>query len=138
MLALTQLAPFCPTPLAIDCLPTTPATTLNQLRRLHSALLNKRGVRKQPMSAREVMPIYWRRLIELGIPINEAKIIAWAIVRYDAAGVLPNLPQQQLLRHYSRFICRAGLWRSAMLPTTPVRKPVNYSYASLALATQKF
>lgn len=61
------------------------------------------------------MPIYWRKLIEVGVPIDTAKQIAWTIVRYEVASIAPTVPQQMLLEQYCRFICRAGLWRSHLL-----------------------
>ena len=66
-------------------------------------------------SIREVVPIYWRRLIEVGIPINAAKTIAWAIARYDAAHKIPSHTQQLLISRYCPFICRARLWRQDLL-----------------------
>jgi hypothetical protein len=76
------------------------------------------GARRKVIGSREIMPIYWRRLIEMGVPIDEAKVIAWAIVRYDVGKILPNLQQQQILKQYCRFVCRAALWRSELLPTS--------------------
>jgi hypothetical protein len=73
--------------------------------------------RRKAIGSREIMPIYWRRLIEMGVPINEAKVIAWAIVRYDVGKILPDLQQQQILKQYCRFICRAALWRAELLAT---------------------
>jgi len=64
---------------------------------------------------REIAPTYWRQLIEVGIPIDAANMIAWIIVRYDAARRLPNHEQVRLLQHYCPLICRAGLWRSHLL-----------------------
>lgn len=71
------------------------------------------------ISARELMPIYWRKLIELGVPINEAKAIAWIVARYDVACKVPGPHQQLLVRQYCRFLCRAGLWRASLLLTLP-------------------
>jgi hypothetical protein len=65
-------------------------------------------------SIREITPIYWRRLIEVGVPINAAQAIAWTIAKYDA-GKLPEANEQALLRQYCRFICRAELWRANLL-----------------------
>jgi hypothetical protein len=84
-------------------------------RAAHPSQLLQSKIRGKAIGAREVVPIYWRRLIEIGVPIDAAQTIAWAIVRYDAAQIAPTLQQQQLLRQYCRFICRAGLWRSQLL-----------------------
>jgi hypothetical protein len=94
------------------------AATFDRLKRLHSFLSLKKKVGRKPIGARELVPVYWRKLIEVGVPIDAAKAIAWAIVRFDAAQILPSHEQQQLLTQYCRFICRAGLWRSGLLATT--------------------
>ncbi|NJN59058.1 MAG: hypothetical protein HC879_16955 [Leptolyngbyaceae cyanobacterium SL_5_9] len=64
---------------------------------------------------REIVPVYWRKLIELGVPINEAHDIAEAIARYDAAKKRPNRKQKELIKRYCATICRAELWRSKLL-----------------------
>lgn len=92
---------------------TSPCSTLVLSQQNRRQLFGSR----KTIGSREIMPIYWRRLIEVGVPINEAKVIAWAIVRYDVGKVLPNLQQQQILKQYCRFVCRAALWRSELLPT---------------------
>lgn len=65
-------------------------------------------------SVRTGFPIYWRKLIEVGVPINEAQIIGWAIARYDIGRQLPSPAQQELIQEYCRFVCRAGLWRGRL------------------------
>jgi len=64
---------------------------------------------------REMTPTYWRQLIEAGVPLETARVIAWIIARYDAAKRLPNAAQAALLFQYCPMICRAGLWRSSLL-----------------------
>lgn len=64
---------------------------------------------------REVTPTYWRKLIEAGIPIDAANIIAWAIARYDTTKRLPQEDQRQLINQYCPSVRRAGLWRSQLL-----------------------
>ncbi|MEO1145828.1 MAG: hypothetical protein AAFY26_09545 [Cyanobacteria bacterium J06638_22] len=64
---------------------------------------------------REMIPTYWRQLIEVGVPLETARIIAWVIARYDAAHRLPSRAQADLLSQYCPLICRAGLWRSSLL-----------------------
>ncbi|MBD2463858.1 hypothetical protein H6G89_22920 [Oscillatoria sp. FACHB-1407] len=68
---------------------------------------------QQPI--REIVPIYWRRLIEVGVPIDVAHILAFAIARYDIAKRLPDAAQRVLISQYSRFLCRAELWRAKLL-----------------------
>lgn len=66
-------------------------------------------------TTREVAPNYWRKLIEAGVPIEDAKFLAWTIARYDVAGRLPGRVQRCLIERHCRFICRAGLWRAGLL-----------------------
>lgn len=66
-------------------------------------------------ATREITPTYWRKLIEAGVPIDAANIIAWAIARYDTAKRLPQTNQRDLINQYCPSICRAGLWRSQLL-----------------------
>jgi hypothetical protein len=67
---------------------------------------------------REIAPIYWRKLIEVGVPIDVAHILAFAIARYDIAKRFPDKAQRLLIEEYSRFICRAELWRAKLLLPT--------------------
>lgn len=73
------------------------------------------SLNKRRKATREVTPTYWRQLIEVGVPIDAANTIAWAIARYDAARRLPNSYQQMLIKRYCPLICRAGLWRASLL-----------------------
>jgi hypothetical protein len=66
-------------------------------------------------SVREITPTYWRKLIEVGVPIETARMIAWAIARYDVGKKQPDTLQKKLISQYCRFICRAGLWRVNLL-----------------------
>lgn len=64
---------------------------------------------------RKIRPVYWRRLVEVGVPVQVADVIAKAIAQYDASRQQPNPVQQHLIREYCRFVCRAELWRSQLL-----------------------
>lgn len=64
---------------------------------------------------REIFPVYWRKLIEVGVPIEAAKVIAWTIASYDRAQKTPPRHRQIIISHYCRFICRAELWRAGLL-----------------------
>jgi hypothetical protein len=66
-------------------------------------------------TVREVTPVYWRKLIEVGVPIDAARVIAWAIARYDLGKRLPTTYQRGLIQRYCRFVCRAELWRINLL-----------------------
>lgn len=64
---------------------------------------------------RRTLPIYWRKLVEVGVPVDVANVIAKAIAQYDAVRQMPTSEQQHLINSYCRFICRADLWRSQLL-----------------------
>lgn len=64
---------------------------------------------------RDLLPLYWQQLVEQGVPLKAARIIAEAIANYDSTSRPPTPLQQQLIRHYCRFVCRAQLWRSRLL-----------------------
>ncbi len=70
---------------------------------------------KQRNRIRKMRPVYWRRLVEVGVPIHIADVIADAIAQYDARRRYPTRVQQSLIKEYCRFICRAELWRSQLL-----------------------
>lgn len=76
---------------------------------------SKSSKKRRQHSTREIAPIYWRKLIEVDVPINTAMVIAWAIARYDSAKKIPDPQQQDLIKYYCRQICRAELWRSNLL-----------------------
>ena len=64
---------------------------------------------------RRTRPVYWRKLVEAGVPVHAADAIAKAIAQYDAVRKAPSSDQQDLINEYCRFICRANLWRSQLL-----------------------
>ena len=59
--------------------------------------------------------LYWQKLMRVGVPQGEARSIAAAIAKFDAANRLPNPDQKQLIVKYSPLICRAHLWRTDIL-----------------------
>ncbi|MEB3230098.1 MAG: hypothetical protein VKJ64_03745, partial [Leptolyngbyaceae bacterium] len=69
----------------------------------------------QRNKVRKIRPVYWRRLVEVGVPVEVADVLAKAIAQYDASRQLPNAVQQHLISEYCRFVCRAELWRSQLL-----------------------
>lgn len=64
---------------------------------------------------RQTQPVYWRKLVEVGVPLHAADIISKAIAQYDAVRQVPSSQQKHLINEYCRFICRADLWRSQLL-----------------------
>lgn len=83
---------------------------------VNTTVIKPKALNRPPI--REIAPVYWRKLIEVGVPIDVAHILAFAIARYDLAKRVPDGAQQMLISQYSRFICRAELWRSQMLLPT--------------------
>jgi hypothetical protein len=67
------------------------------------------------MIARKLAKIYWRRLIKLGVPIEDAMYIAIAIARFDVANKKPRTKYRNLIGRYCPYICRAELWRPGLL-----------------------
>lgn len=59
--------------------------------------------------------LYWRQLIQVGIPAEDARAIAEAIAGYDAQQAIPNRYQKQLIGHYCTLVARARLWRLDLL-----------------------
>ena len=58
---------------------------------------------------------YWQRLCRVGIPITEARTLAAAIAKYDAAQRPLSPEERYLLIRYSPWVCRAQLWRGDRL-----------------------
>ena len=83
-------------------------TTERHSRQEIQQMLLRRRVRK-------MRPVYWRKLVEAGVPPHAADVISKAIARYDAIRQVPSSQQQYLINEYCRFICRADLWRSQLL-----------------------
>ena len=63
--------------------------------------------------------IYWRKLVDAGMPDRAAKSIAGAIARYDLAHTIPSPRHQQLISRYCTAIVRAKLWRLDLLIGNP-------------------
>ena len=58
---------------------------------------------------------YWQKLVREGVPRDEARAIATAIAKFDLLDRVPSAEQKQLISQFSRFVCRAQLWRSHLL-----------------------
>ena len=72
---------------------------------------------KQALKVKHIGSTYWQRLMQIGIPRQDARTIAVAIARYDVMQSHPRDGQRQLISHYSAFVCRAKLWRAGLLLT---------------------
>jgi hypothetical protein len=64
---------------------------------------------------RQVRVFYWQKLVREGVPKPEAKAIATVIAHFDISHKQPSSAQKRLIAQYSAGICRAQLWRSALL-----------------------
>jgi hypothetical protein len=58
---------------------------------------------------------YWQKLVREGVPKDEARKIAGAIAKFDLFQRSPSTEQKQLISQFSRFVCRAQLWRCELL-----------------------
>lgn len=58
---------------------------------------------------------YWQKLVREGVPRDDAKEIATAIAKLELFAKPPSSEQKQLISEFSRFVCRAQLWRSDLL-----------------------
>jgi hypothetical protein len=59
--------------------------------------------------------LFWRCLMQQGVPYHDARHIAIAIAKYDVNHKYPNPRQKALIMQYSALVCRAKLWRSRLL-----------------------
>lgn len=71
--------------------------------------------RTRTITPRDLLPLYWQRLVEQGVPVKAARLIAEAIANFDVTSRAPTPLQQRLIHHYCFCICRAKLWRSRLL-----------------------
>ncbi|MEO1591298.1 MAG: hypothetical protein AAFU71_08405 [Cyanobacteria bacterium J06632_22] len=78
--------------------------------------VRKRSARKKPSEAAyQLRDIYWRKLVEAGIPTHEAKQIANAIALYDLHQTPPTDDQKLLMGTYCVAMSEANLWRLELM-----------------------
>ncbi|MEM9214669.1 MAG: hypothetical protein AAGD25_10015 [Cyanobacteria bacterium P01_F01_bin.150] len=102
----------------MNCVTTIQENTVTRISTIARIEGRSRQEIKQMLLRRRVRrtrPVYWRQLVEVGVPIDVADVIAKAIAQYDAVRQTPNSYQQHLISEYCRYICRANLWRSQLL-----------------------
>ena len=58
---------------------------------------------------------HWRRLMRVGVPQNDAKELAIAVVRYSHLDRRPSFKQKRLIGRYCRHLCAVGLWQLELL-----------------------
>lgn len=76
-------------------LPTTKTSKRSKLKRI--------GVR------------HWRRLMRVGVPQQEAKELAIAVVRYSYLHCRPSFEEKRLIGRYCQHLCAVGLWHLELL-----------------------
>jgi hypothetical protein len=70
---------------------------------------------EEPSPVKALSLVYCRKLLQVGLPWVDAKVVALAIAGFDLEQIRPTLQQQRLIGHYCTFIAQAGLWRLALL-----------------------
>ncbi len=58
---------------------------------------------------------YWKQLMRVGVPQNDAKEIAIAVVSYSHLDCRPSFKEKRLIGRYCQHLCAVGLWRLEML-----------------------
>ena len=88
-------------PSATAVLPET--TSLSTTKTSKRSTLKRIGVR------------HWRRLMRVGVPQQEAKELAIAVVRYSYLHCRPSFEEKRLIGRYCQHLCAVGLWRLELL-----------------------
>ncbi|MEM6253135.1 MAG: hypothetical protein AAF821_09450 [Cyanobacteria bacterium P01_D01_bin.156] len=58
---------------------------------------------------------HWQRLMRVGVPQQEAKALAVALVRYSYLHCQPSFKEKRLIGRYCQHLCAVGLWRLELL-----------------------
>ncbi len=58
---------------------------------------------------------HWKQLMRVGVPQQEAKEIAVAVVRYSYLACRPSSKEKLLIGRYCQHVGAAGLWHLEML-----------------------
>lgn len=58
---------------------------------------------------------YWHRLMRVGVPQQDAKELAIAVVRYSHLDCRLSSEEKRLIGRYCRHLCAVGLWRLELL-----------------------
>lgn len=58
---------------------------------------------------------YWHRLMRVGVPQQDAKELAIAVVRYSHLDCRPSSEEKRLIGRYCRHLCAVGLWHLELL-----------------------
>lgn len=69
---------------------------------------------RTPSPAQDVAE-YQTRLLQQGIPVPAAKLIAQTVSQFERTQTEPPDTARQLVSHYRTQICQANLWRFQLL-----------------------
>lgn len=58
---------------------------------------------------------YWQQLMRVGVPQQEAKEIAIAVVRFNQLDCRPSFKEKRLIGRYCQHLGAVGLWHLEML-----------------------
>lgn len=58
---------------------------------------------------------YWKRLMRVGVPQQEAKELAIAVLRYNHLDCRPSCEEKRLIGRYCQHLCAVGLWHLELL-----------------------
>lgn len=58
---------------------------------------------------------YWQRLMRVGVPQQDAKELAIAVVRYSHLDCRPSFKEKRLIGRYCQHLCAVGLWHLELL-----------------------
>lgn len=58
---------------------------------------------------------HWQRLMRVGVPQEDAKELAIAVVRYKHLDCRPSFKEKRLIGRYCQHLCAVGLWHLELL-----------------------
>ena len=58
---------------------------------------------------------YWKQLMRVGVPQQDAKDLAIAVVRYTYLACSPSFEEKRLIGRYCQHLGAAGLWHLELL-----------------------
>lgn len=79
-------------------------------QKLQPALRTSKREKLKRLGAR-----YWQQLMRVGVPQQDAKEIAIAVVRYSHLDCRPSFKEKRLIGRYCQHLGAVGLWHLEML-----------------------
>ncbi|NEQ53218.1 MAG: hypothetical protein F6K11_24295, partial [Leptolyngbya sp. SIO3F4] len=84
-----------------------------------AVLLNQESIPTRKTSKRERLKRlgarYWQQLMRVGVPQQDAKEIAIAVVRFNQLDCRPSFKEKRLIGRYCQHLGAVGLWHLEML-----------------------